>query len=586
MSSYDTILDEAFRAYNDGQYERAEGLAREVLTAQPAHGDALFLLGLVAYQAGALEPAEELLFQAVKLYPDIVNYRLMLASVLQKQGRLEEALTQYRKVPDQAQSRAQQGYIYLLKRQTDFAESAFEAALKIQPGLPEARLGLLLCRPDITALEALANETNLPDAWYHLARLYHAAGQNEEASAAIQKTGLAQEEYRVLEGVILESLGRDDVAKGVYQAILARNPYRADVLCNMGNIYRRQGEVQAAEDSYKKALAINKNDGPAHQNLADLLVGENRVAEALEHYRALVQINPNDAITLYNLAVVLERAGEWEDALGLYFKLLFRSDFTKRLDWQIADTLGALAGRDKAGLKLARDFAKGWLKNQPDNLAAKHTYAALNGEKETDISACIQQFYDDFAASYDDKMRLLETQALSEIQKLLPAKLMGQVLDLGCGTGAFGTLMQGKIDHLTGVDLSEKMLALAAKTGSYETLKQAEIGHFLSHNKKKYDWVVCVEVIPYLLKIDDFFESVFDHLKKNGMFAFSVETGAQDCALSYAGRYVYSEKYIQKLLDKTGFEIQTIKLVPLRREGTGFADGLVCVAQKRTCGKK
>ena len=71
MNNLDLILDEAFSLYNAGQIEQAEDLTRQVLNAEPSHGDALFLLGLIAYQSGALEPAADLLFQAVKFVKNL-----------------------------------------------------------------------------------------------------------------------------------------------------------------------------------------------------------------------------------------------------------------------------------------------------------------------------------------------------------------------------------------------------------------------------------------------------------------------------------------------------------------------------------
>ena len=72
-NNIDAVLDQAYAAYNRGYLEKAEALCRDVLAAEPTQGDALLLLGLIAYRSGALEPAVELLYQAVKLYPDIDN---------------------------------------------------------------------------------------------------------------------------------------------------------------------------------------------------------------------------------------------------------------------------------------------------------------------------------------------------------------------------------------------------------------------------------------------------------------------------------------------------------------------------------
>ena len=176
MSNLDIILDEAFSLYNVGQIEQAENLTRQVLNAEPNHGDALFLLGLIAFQSGALEPASDLLFQAVKLYPHIENYTLTLASILQKQGRLDEALTYYEKFPDNPAGLAQRGFIYLLKKQKDFAKSAFKKSLELMPSLAEARLGQALVEEDIKSLKKTAEETNLPDAWYYFAKYHREKG--------------------------------------------------------------------------------------------------------------------------------------------------------------------------------------------------------------------------------------------------------------------------------------------------------------------------------------------------------------------------------------------------------------------------
>ena len=93
----DFMLNTAYDAYNNGQTDKAETLARQVLSVEPANGDALFLLGLTAYRAKAYEPAEKILYQAVRLYPDTANYELMLASILEKRGAFEEALGFYKK---------------------------------------------------------------------------------------------------------------------------------------------------------------------------------------------------------------------------------------------------------------------------------------------------------------------------------------------------------------------------------------------------------------------------------------------------------------------------------------------------------
>ena len=66
-----------------------------------------------------------------------------------------------------------------------------------------------------------------------------------------------------------------------------------------------------------------------------------------------------------------------------------------------------------------------------------------------------------------------------------------------------------------------------------------------------------------------------------GLFALSVEITTEPApTLALSGRYVYPRAYITDSLRQVGFKMTTEKHISLRREGNGFADGLVIVAQK------
>ena len=235
----------------------------------------------------------------------------------------------------------------------------------------------------------------------------------------------------------------------------------------IGNIYRQRAENRAAEEYYKRALAQDKNDITTRQNLAGLLVSENRLAEALEQYRFILNLEPENKQNLYNLAVILEKTGDFEDALGIYFKLLFQNDkCTSDIEWRITDTISALSARDKQGFHLALDFSNGWIKNCPNCPVAKHTYAVMNKQKETDISEYVKKLYDDFSDTYNERMQKLESKVLEEVANILPQKKFSSVLDLGCGTGLFAEKIIGKFQSIIGVDISEKMLKKAENIGT------------------------------------------------------------------------------------------------------------------------
>ena len=578
MNNWDIILDEAFNAYNNGRFDQAESLCRQVISASPGHGDALFLLGLIAYQSGALEPAADLLFQAVKLYPHIENYTLTLASILYRQNRLNEALGYYQKFPQNPKGLAEQGFIYFSLGDKNKALESFQSALSVSPQLPEAKLGIALLKQDIKALEKLAKASHLPDAWFYLSRAYRQTGHLKSALTAIDKTGLKQILYLIEKALIYQDLKKYDQALSLYQQAMRLAPHNPDIWANQANIFKARGEFAAAENYYKRALAQDDKHLAARHNLADLLYKMDRIAESLEQYRTVLIQHPDDVSALYNLAIILEKTGEYADSLGLYFKVLLSGQAPAGLDWRIANTLALLAENNQ---KLAIDFATGWYKNFPDNPVARHTLFALTGKDEGDNKEYIQKLYDDFSITYDNKMKELQSCSVVEMKKILPRQKYNKALDLGCGTGAWGRAFHKYLGHLIGVDLSSKMIEIAAHIKPYNKLIKSDILSYLDKDKTKFNLITALDVLNYAPDVRPIFTKVSDHLRAGGIFAFSLEvTDKKEPFLGLHGRYLYPKDYLLAELQKVGLTVIKQKEIPLRLEGKSFAPGLIVVVQK------
>lgn len=589
MNDIDALLDTAFVDYNAGRFNRAEQLARQVLNIAPTHGDALYLLGLVAYQSGALEPAAGLLYQAVKLYPDMANYALALAAVLHKQGRLEEALSFYEKHKDNPAVLTQIGLIYAAKGQDDWAKSAFKEALKKDESLTEAFIGLADLAEkhgDFPEAERLLTHAHTvqptPEVLYQLARLYRLTGREKQALPIINQ---AIELYKSVvyvneKGLILEALQAYDEALDAYIETTHMSAYFADGFCNQANIYLKQGHFDLAEDSYKRALALDKKFLQAHHNLASLLYKQGRKNEALEHYREAIIINPKHVESIYNLAVILEELGEYSEAAGMYFNVWALGMKNDSLDFRIAATLQELYRLSGDGKKQALDFAKGWVKNAPDNDVAKHTLDSFTGKKSADMDKYSERLYDAFAPEYDETMKHLDSKVIQTAISLLGKKRYKNVLDLACGTGTFGKMFKNRFNMITGVDISQKMLDQAQKTKAYQKLVHSSIGAFFDTTKKKYDLIMALEVSGYLDTLPLFFESVRTHLTADGVFIFSAENteADKDQELSLNGRYLYAPVYIEKMLHAAGLVQKEVIETDLRKEGTGYAKGFVIKA--------
>lgn len=584
----DTLLDTAFNHYNAGDFETAEEFARRVLSIKPSHGDGLYLLGLIAFQSGALEPASELLYQAVKLYPNTDNYVLALASVLQRLGRLDEALSFYEKHKDNPVVLAQMGFIYASKGQTEWAMSAFNKALAQDKMTAEAILGLAILaqqQGDLKKAETLLSDAtahlNSPELFYRLAVVYRLQGENDKALIQIDKALNLMNNHVYLneKGLVLENLGQDDEALMVYRQAVDMNAYYPDPLAGQGNIYMRCHQYDLAEDAYKKALALDNKFFMAHHNLASLLYKQDRKNEALDHYQEAVIIDPKNMTAVYNLAVIQEDIGEFSEAAGLYFNALVGGLKNDTLEFRIASVLEQLFKSSKEGKKQALDFTKGWVKHFPDSVVAWHTLSALTGKKSSDAKGLMERYaqklYDVFAIEYDEKMKKLKAISIDEAEQILKNKKFKKVLDLGCGTGSFGKKLKQNFNSLIGVDLSQKMLDIAQTTNSYDKLICASVTDYLENTKSSFDLIVMLELTGYLDDLSPVLNGIKSHLNQKGMFIFSVEYPSNNMAsgLSSNGRYVYSKSDVITMLEKANLTLIDIKEINLRREDDGYAKG-------------
>src|SRR5438876_62903 len=96
------LLDRAMEHHRAGQLDEAGHLYGRILEAQPDHGDALHLLGTIAYQRGDDMQALELIGRALVLMDRRPEPHYHLGLVLLRQGKLEEATAHFRRAVELA----------------------------------------------------------------------------------------------------------------------------------------------------------------------------------------------------------------------------------------------------------------------------------------------------------------------------------------------------------------------------------------------------------------------------------------------------------------------------------------------------
>ena len=361
----DILMDAAFEAYNAGEYGLAEQKTRDALLLSPTHGDALYLLGLIAYKKGIWTEAVDLLSLVSKTYPDYPNYRLALAEVYQNHGDLDKAEELYLTEPKNPQAMAAVGWIELKKGNRKKAKKLFQENL-----LSESFLGLaeLDSERKLFYIKKAYSLEKTPRTLRALVNYYLKNKKYKEAEKYIKK--LPDDKY--LKALLLKAQHKTEKAISLLKELTIENAFNADIWLELAILADSINDVSLAENAYRRALDLKRDSFPAAQGLARLLMKESRIPEAIDIYQKLVRENPKDKETLLAVATILEGLGETLEALGLYFNLLLLGK--KGLSETIKKLILKLSKTDK---ETALRFAEGWYKHFPENKIAQKVFNTL-----------------------------------------------------------------------------------------------------------------------------------------------------------------------------------------------------------------
>lgn len=359
-NNIDLLVDSAFQDYNIGEFGLAEQKIREALVFSPTHGDALYLLGLIAYKKGIWTEAIDILSLVSKTYPNYPNYRLALAEVYQNHGDLEKAKEMYLTEPKNPKAMASVGWIELKKGNLKEAKKIF----KKNP-IATSFLGLATMVKGKEKLFFLKQAYDLDkgdEVKRALANYYLENKRYKEAEKYIKN--LANDKY--LKALLLKAQHKTEKAVPLLKELTIENPFHWEVWLELGETASDINDATVAENAYRRALDLNPHSFVAAQGLARLLMKESRLSEAIDVYQKLVKENPKDKESLLALATILEGVGETMEALGLYFNLLSLGQ--KGLSKTLERLIFKLFKTDK---KTAKRFATGWHKHFPENKTAQ-----------------------------------------------------------------------------------------------------------------------------------------------------------------------------------------------------------------------
>lgn len=472
--SYDLMFQQALALHEQGRFDEAESLYRQILETAPRNPDVLNLLGLVAQAKGIHNEAVELFYKAVCEAPTHAPFYFNLALSLDLWDKPHEALDNYRKAlkidPGIKEAWNNIGTLCQKLGQAAEAETAYRRAAALDSEYAEPRVNLARMKKDLSELKALAKR--FPHdalSLYFLADEHYRAGEYDlaaEYAAQASANAPTDAEIKILSGLICLAQENTAEARICFQKALALDPRSVPALVNLANLETAAGEYETAEKHYKRALELSPQNLDAHINYADMLYRQKRLPEALEEYRTAVVIDPGIPEISNNLGVILKDIGEYEEALGLFFNAFNQRPETGEFSVNIAETLTLLHGQEP---ETAVKIAQNWRRQAPDNAFAVHICAALQGKLENENNQIyVEKLFDNFADNYELVLQKLDYGVVRSLRNFT-GPVEGTLVDLGCGTGLAGLAYQAAGTRLVGVDISEKCSPRPAKRNLQKT---------------------------------------------------------------------------------------------------------------------
>jgi protein O-GlcNAc transferase len=292
-------LDQAMRAHQEGALAQANQLYNTILKNDPKNVGALHMQGVLAYQAGHLQMAVDLIGQAIKLVPDDAAPHVNRGLALSALKRHDEALAHFERAtslrPDFAEAYVNRGItLKELSRPLDAIES-YNQAIALQPRLSAAY-------------------NNKGNALRQLDRLDEAQKCYEQAFARNNQDVDACQNL----GVLHADAGRLDEALRYFDHAISLRPQHAEAHnCKGAILAQREQWIQAIKH-FETATKANDKLVQAYKNLGLAQRCLFQYANAVQAFQKAAQLSPQDVDILSLCALSLLDAGRYSEGLALY----------------------------------------------------------------------------------------------------------------------------------------------------------------------------------------------------------------------------------------------------------------------------
>ncbi len=417
----DTLFYQAQFALDDKDYKGSREITQRLLVAMPDNVRVLVLAGTAEHLMQNYTLAQGLLGRALKLAPNLLLTRQMLAQTLMREGLPDKALEVLRPVIDSPQADAASlglaGEAYLQSGDPKRSEAAFQRALKAAPEDVRVRTSLVvaqLARGETTAglgkLEAIARgdpgtqadlvlvsarlrqgdvksalaaidaldkkQPDHPFAPMLRGRLLGDQGDQAGAAANFERALLRQPNYFLaVHGLaaIDFSAGKPELARQRFTALLKAEPMNVRAKMALAELDTQLGAPEAViVTQLREATRLDPSQPQPHLALIERLLSSGDNAGALAAAQDAAAVQPNDTVVMDALGRAQIAAGASQQAVSTYKKLAALQPRTALFLLRLADA--HTAAKDSAAAALA---LRQVLELEPGNLMALRGQALL-----------------------------------------------------------------------------------------------------------------------------------------------------------------------------------------------------------------
>ena len=385
--------------------------------------------------------------------------------------------------------------------------------------------------------------------WNILGAAHKMEGDLKEAKLSFENSIRIKPEFpdahNNLGAIFLETCNLDEALNSINTAIKLKEDY-VDAYANLGLVYKEKNFFQKALTILNKGLSYDLNNNAILFNIGEVYEGLNNYKKAEDYYLKVIKLDPENVNYLYKLASLYKDQEKYDLSL-IFLKKIIKINNNSEIINKAKFWINAIEGNNST--------------TPPENY--------------------VKDLFDNYSNNFEKSLvNNLKYSAPKLIAKtLLEIKNLGNVIDMGCGTGLIGKEIKQYCNNLIGVDISQKMLDLANKKNIYDELYKSEIKTYLTKKELNFDLFIFADVFIYIGKLNHIFDLIKSKNQRKGHLIFTIELNEnKNYFLEKTGRYSHSKNYIIRCLNELNYKVLKYININLRKYKNGYVKGALILA--------